>query len=91
MEKINEAGILLTTYLRSSTRQSMETQIRERQRILHALEQLSKAGHEAVDQGRANLKGASEEQRKLLRPAKRPVVKPHLRVVEADQQGGKRR
>jgi hypothetical protein len=66
--KVEEAGILLTAYLRSSsslysgTRRHVEAQIRERQCLLRALEQVSQAVHDAVDNGRLKLKSMPEEQ-----------------------------
>src|SRR5579859_492620 len=79
--KIDEAGILLTVNVRTCGSNSVEKQIRERQRLMGVLQQLSKSVHEAVDNGRLKLKSAPEEQRKLLSPPKRkvPEHQPHLR------------
>ena len=82
-EKIEEAGILLTAYLCTPESKSVETRIRERQRMMRALQQLSKVVHEAVDNGRLKLKSAPEEQRKLLCHSKRQAPE-RLRLVEGE-------
>jgi hypothetical protein len=90
-EKIEEAGILLTAYLRTPESESMETRIRARQRMMRALQQLSKVVHEAVDNGRLKLKSAPEEQRKFLCHPMRQAPKesePRLRVVDDQEQEG---
>ncbi len=76
-ERLEEAGILLTAYLHTSARTvSVEQHIRERQRMMRALQEVSEAVHEAVDKGRVTLKSAPEEQRRLFGPL------PCLRVVK---------
>ena len=68
-------------------------EIRERQRFLRALLALSKAVHEAVDNGRLRLLNAPEEQRKVLSPPKRRKASlaakhsTHLRIVEDEKEG----
>ena len=86
-EKVEEAGILLTAYLHTKVCTSIEKQIRERQRMMHALLALSQAVHDAVDDGRLRLKRASEEHRKLFSgtPHQTPEHQPRLRVVESEQ------
>jgi hypothetical protein len=67
-DQIEEAGILLTSYLCTPlSNLSVETRDSQRQRLLRALEQLSQAVHEAVDKGRVKLKDAPQEQCTLLR------------------------
>jgi hypothetical protein len=85
--KVEEAGILLTAYLRSSPRRSVEAQIRERQRILQALEQVSQAVHEAYDNAQVNLDKVREEHHTSLCLALEHPVS-HLRPVEADREEG---
>lgn len=68
--KIEEAGILLTTYIEvSASRQ--EKHIRQRQRVLKALQDVVKATREAVSEGRTTLNQASQEQQKLLAPRRK--------------------
>lgn len=89
-KKIEDAGILLTAYFHTSDSNSIEQQIRGRQRILTTLRQLSKVVHEAVDNGRAKLDEAPEEQRKILCPRKMHLEQEdtgdentsHLRIIE---------
>lgn len=66
--KIEEAGILLTAYIQSSGSPSIEKDIRERQRLLWALKELSEAVHKAANKARAKLNEAPEVQRQLLVP-----------------------
>ena len=96
-DKLEEAGIRLTAYLRTpaaylrtfENESAAEKQIRERQRIMHALEELSKAVHEAVDKGRVHLMSTPEEQQKLLYPSKRKRSQESgLRIVGNDQEQG---
>ncbi len=70
-EEIEEVGILFTTFLQSPSSAFLEEQIRERQRLTHALEELSQTIHTAVHNARAKLDKAPVAQRKLLTPGKR--------------------
>lgn len=68
-EDIEEVGILLTVSISSLHDASTEEQIRERQRLLCALQRLSEVVHEAANTARVKLEEAPEAQRKLLIPA----------------------
>lgn len=70
--KIEEAGILMTSYLEVCTSQK-EQDIRQRQRVLKALQAVVKASREAITEGRGELEQAPREQQKLLTP--RPARK----------------
>jgi phytoene/squalene synthetase len=65
--KIEEAGILLTAYLEVCTSQK-EHHIRQRQKVLKALQAVVRATHEAIKDGRSALEQAPRRQQVLFTP-----------------------
>jgi hypothetical protein len=65
---IEEAGILLTVYLQTPRPSSVEGQIRERQRLMRALQKVSRATHNAIDEALGRLSQAPQKQVRLLTP-----------------------
>ncbi|GHO88235.1 hypothetical protein [Dictyobacter formicarum] len=72
--KLEEAGILLTAFMRSRGSRSQEKQIRERQQLLQEIDKLSKAVHAAVNTARAELDQAPAAQARLLAPVQQRQV-----------------
>ena len=65
--KIEEAGILLTAYLEVCTSQK-EQHIRQRQKVLKALQAVVNATHAAIKDGRSALEQAPRRQQELFTP-----------------------
>jgi len=67
LNKIEEAGILLTSYIEVSN-SHQEQHLRQRQRVLKALQKVVSSVREVIGKGHAELDRATQEQKKLLTP-----------------------
>lgn len=70
--EIEEAGVLITSYIEVSESHK-EQHLRQRQRVLKALQEVVKETHSAINEGRDKLGKAAQEQQKLIAP--QPVRK----------------
>ena len=93
--EIEEAGILITSYIEVSDSHK-EQHLRQRQRVLNALQEVVKQTRKAIGKGRAKLIEDTEKQQKLMtmapQPAQRskqktaPESQPVLHVVRAEEE-----